>query len=165
MQMIFKHPDTSLNSMVCSIRLSFEYVDMRETYLELAELLKLYANKLPFKLIVEIPDKMFRQNSIQIKEYKALFQKYNIDMGIYEFIGESSDYQYLQDLRPVYIKGEASYFLTQSDQALSALRLITDTVGISLIASGVMNAETLEKLQAKDVYIIQGRATEMIELV
>ena len=164
MQMIFKHPDTSLNSMVCSIRLSFEYVDMRETYLELAELLKLYANKLPFKLIVEIPDKMFRQNSIQIKEYKTLFQKYNIDMGIYEFIGESADYQYLQDLRPVYIKGEASYFLTQSDQALSALRLITDTVGISLIASGVMDAETLEKLQAKDVYIIQGRATEMIEL-
>ena len=164
MQMIFKHPDTSLNSMVCSIRLSFEYVDMRETYLELAELLKLYANKLPFKLIVEIPDKMFRQNSIQIKEYKTLFQKHNIDMGIYEFIGESADYQYLQDLRPVYIKGEASYFLTQSDQALSALRLITDTVGISLIASGVMDAETLEKLQAKDVYIIQGRATEMIEL-
>ena len=165
MQMIFKHPDQSLNSMVCSIRLSFEYVDMRETYLELTELLKLYANKLPFKLIVEIPDKMFRQNSIQIKEYKTLFQKYNIDMGIYEFIGESADYQYLQDLRPVYIKGEASYFLTQSDQALSALRLITDTVGISLIASGVMDAETLEKLQAKDVYIIQGRATEMIKLV
>ena len=165
MQMIFKHPDQSLNSMVCSIRLSFEYVDTRETYLELAELLKLYANKLPFKLIVEIPDKMFRQNSIQIKEYKTLFQKYNIDMGIYEFIGESADYQYLQDLRPVYIKGEASYFLTQSDQALSALRLITDTVGISLIASGVMDAETLEKLQAKDVYIIQGRATEMIKLV
>jgi len=164
MQMIFKHPDASLNSLVCSIRLSFEYMDMRETYLELTELLKLYASKLPFKLIIEIPDKMFRQNSTQIKEYKALFQKYNIDMGIYEFIGESSDYQYLQDLRPVYIKGETSYFLTQSDQALSALRLITDTVGISLIASGVMNMETLEKLQAKDVYIIQGRATEMIEL-
>ena len=165
MQMIFKHPDKSLNSMVVSIRLSFEYMDMRETYTELAELLKAYASKLPFKLIIEIPDKMFRQNSIQIQEYKGLFQKHNIDMGIYEFIGESSDYQYLQDLRPVYIKGEASYFLTQSDQALSALRLITDTVGISLIASGVMNAETLEKLQAKDVYIIQGRATEMIELV
>ena len=164
MQMIFKHPDASLNSMVCSIRLSFEYMDMRETYTELAQLLKLYANKLPFKLIVEIPDKMFRQNSTQIKEYKALFQKYSIDMGIYEFIGESSDYQYLQDLRPVYIKGETSYFLSQSDQALSALRLITDTVGISLIASGVMDTETLEKLQAKDVYIIQGRATEMIEL-
>ncbi|MBC8237919.1 MAG: diguanylate cyclase, partial [Helicobacteraceae bacterium] len=159
MQMIFKHPDASLNSMVCSIRLSFEYMDMRETYTELAQLLKLYANKLPFKLIVEIPDKMFRQNSTQIKEYKALFQKYSIDMGIYEFIGESSDYQYLQDLRPVYIKGETSYFLSQSDQALSALRLITDTVGISLIASGVMDTETLEKLQAKDVYIIQGRAT------
>ena len=86
-------------------------------------------------------------------------------MGIYEFIGESSDYHYLQDLRPVYIKGEPSYFLSQSDQALSALRLITDTVGISLIATGVMTIEALEELQAKDIYVIQGRATEMIELI
>lgn len=165
MHMMFTKPDKSLKSSICSIRLSFEYVDMRETYNELSELLRVYASKLPFKLIVEIPDKMFRQNSIQIQEYKALFEKYNIDMGIYEFIGESADYQYLQDLRPVYIKGETSYFLTQSDQALSALRLITDTVGISLIATGVMDMQTVEELHAKDIYVIQGRATEMIELV
>ena len=164
MKMMFQQPDLKLQGSVCSIRLSFEYVDMKETYTELSELLRNYARKLPFTLIVEIPDKMFRQNSLQIKEYKALFEKYNIDMGIYEFIGESDDYQYLQDLRPVYIKGEKDYFLTQSDQALSALRLITDTVGISLIATGVMNLETLEELNAKDIHVIQGKATELIEL-
>ena len=164
MKMMFTSPDTKLRGSVCSLRLSFEYLDMRETFVELSELLTMYAHKLPLKLIVEIPDKMFRQNSTQINEYKTLFERYNIDMGVYEFIGESVDYQYLQDLRPVYIKGETSYFLTQSDQALSALRLITDTVGISLIATGVMDLETLEQLEAKDVHIIQGRATEMIEL-
>jgi len=105
-----------------------------------------------------------RTNSKEVKQYKELFQKYQIEMGIYEFIGESGDYQYLQDLRPVYIKGESDYFLTQSDQSLSALRLITDTVGISLIAVGVMDMETLNRLEAKDIHIIQGRATEMIEL-
>ena len=165
MNMMFKTPDMKLKGSVCSIRLSFEYMDIRDTYTELSELLKMYANTLPFKLIIEVPDKMFRQNSVHIQEYKALFEKYNIDMGIYEFIGESSDYQYLQDLRPVYIKGETSYFLTQSDQALSALRLITDTVGISLIATGVMDLQTVKELQAKDVNVIQGRATEMIELL
>ena len=163
--MMFKTPDIDLKGSVCSLRLSFEYLDIRETYEELSELFKLYADKLPFKLIIEVPDKMVSQNSIQIKEYKTLFEKYGIDMGVYEFIGESSDYQYLQDLRPVYIKGEPSYFITQSDQALSALRLITDTVGISLIATGVMDLETLEKLEAKDVHIIQGRATEMIDII
>jgi diguanylate cyclase (GGDEF)-like protein len=164
MNMMFKKPDLSLKANVCSIRLSFEYMDMRETYIELADLLKNYGQKLPFKLIVEVPDKMFRQNSTQIKEYKTLFDKYHIEMGIYEFIGESADYQYLQDLRPVYIKAETSYYLTQSDQALSALRLITDTVGISLIATGVMDMETLEKLSAKNVHVIQGRATEMVDI-
>ena len=164
LNMMFKTPDIELKDSVCSLRLSFEYLNIQDTYVELNDLFKNYAGKLPFKLIIEIPDKMFRQNSTQIQDYKALFEKYNIDMGIYEFIGESVDYQYLQDLRPVYIKAETSYFLSQSDQALSALRLITDTVGISLIATGVMEMETLEKLEAKDVHIIQGRATEMIDL-
>ena len=164
LNMMFKTPDPKLKDSVCSLRLSYEYLDLRDTYKELSELFRLYADKLPFKLIIEIPDKMFSKNTIPIREYKALFEKYNIDMGVYEFIGESVDYQYLQDLRPVYIKGESSYFISQSDQALSALRLITDTVGISLIATGVMDMETLEKLEAKDVHVIQGRATEMIEL-
>ncbi len=163
--MMFKTPDSNLKGLTCSLRLSFEYLDMKETYHELSNLFREYAKHLPFKLIMEIPDRLVRKNSEQIKQYKALFEKYNIDMGIYEFIGESSDYQYLQDLRPAYIKGETSYFLSQSEQALSALRLITDTIGISLIATGVMDLETLEKLEAKDIFVIQGRATEMIALV
>ena len=165
MHMMFTRPDMKLKSSTCSIRLSFEYLDLSDTYEELSELFREYANNLPFKLIIEMPDKLVRSNSKAVKLYKTLFEMYGIETGIYEFIGESSDYQYLQDLRPVYIKGESSYFLTQSDQSLSALRLITDTVGISLIATGVMEMETLRKLQEKDVHIIQGRATEMIALL
>ena len=105
-----------------------------------------------------------RQDSKLIREYIELFRKYNISIGIFEFIGESDDYKYLQDLRPVYIKGESSYFLTQSDQSLSALRLITDTLGIALIAVGVADIETLEKLKNRDIHIIQGKVTEMLEI-
>ena len=165
MRMMFTHPDKKLTSSTCSIRLSFEYLDLSETYDELSELFREYARALPFKLIIEMPDKLVRSNSKVVKLYKKLFETYNIETGVYEFIGESADYQYLRDLRPVYIKGESSYFLTQSDQSLSALRLITDTVGISLIATGVMELETLHKLQEKDIHIIQGRATEMITLL
>ena len=86
---------------------------------------------LDLNLSLKMPDKLVRRNNKEIKRYKALFEKYDIEMGIFEFIGESVDYQYLQDLRPVYIKGEPGYFLSQSDQSLSAFRLITDTVGIS----------------------------------
>ena len=164
MNMLFKTPDSKLKTSTCSVRLSYEYLNLKDTYQELNQLLKKYASKLHLELIIEIPDKLMRSNSQEVKLYKELFERYNIGIGIYEFIGESADYQYLQDLRPVYIKGESDYFLTQSDQGLSALRLITDTVGISLIATGVMNMDTLHKLNEKDIYIIQGRATEMIEL-
>ncbi|MFT5835818.1 MAG: diguanylate cyclase (GGDEF)-like protein [Sulfurimonas sp.] len=164
LSMMFKTPDMTLKSSICSLRLPFDYLIQDNTYESMNELFNVYASKLPFKLIIEMPDKLVRQNSTLIKRYKALFEKHNIDMGLFEFIGESVDYQYLQDLRPVYIKGETSYFLSQSDQALSALRLITDTVGISLIATGVMTMETLNKLHEKDIHIIQGRATEMVEL-
>jgi len=165
MHMMFTHPDKKLTSSTCSIRLSFEYLDLSETYDELSALFREYARALPFNLIIEMPDRLVRSNSKVVKLYKKLFETYNIETGVYEFIGESADYQYLRDLRPVYIKGESSYFLTQSDQSLSALRLITDTVGISLIATGVMELETLHKLQDKDIHIIQGRATEMITLL
>jgi EAL domain-containing protein (putative c-di-GMP-specific phosphodiesterase class I) len=106
---------------------------------------------------------MVRKDSKYIKLYKELFDQYNINIGIFEFIGESDDYQYLQDLRPVYIKGESTYFLTQSAQSLSALRLITDSIGISLIAVGVMDMDTVEKLAQKHITIIQGRATELLD--
>jgi len=161
---MFQTPDMTLQGSVCSLRLSYEYLVSQNTYDELHTLLNRYGTQLPLKLILEIPDKLMRQNSKTIKAYKALFEKYKIDIGIYEFIGESADYHYLQDLRPVYIKAESSYFLTQTHQSISALRLITDTIGISLIASGVMDMETLHKLEEKDIHIVQGRATEMIEL-
>ncbi|MEA3228265.1 MAG: LapD/MoxY N-terminal periplasmic domain-containing protein [Campylobacterota bacterium] len=164
MHKLFKTPDMRLKNSTCSLRLSYEYLQLSTTYEDLQTLLKEYGTKLTLKLILEIPDKLMRQNSKDIKLYKALFEKYHIEIGIYEFIGESIDYNYLKDLRPVYIKGESSYFLTQSDQGLSALRLITDTLGISLIATGVMDMDTLHQLQDKDIHTIQGRATEMVEL-
>jgi len=162
--MLFKTPDMVLSSSTYSLRLPYEYLEAPNTYHEISELLRANAATLPFKLIIEMPDRLVRQDSMQIRQYEELFRKYNIDIGIFEFIGESDDYQYLQDLRPVYIKGESSYFLTQSDQSLSALRLITDTVDISLIAVGVMEMETLEKLEEKGIHIVQGRVTEELEI-
>ncbi len=163
--MIFASPDMRLKGKTCSIRLSYEYLNHQNTYLKLTTLFKKHASKLPFKLVIEMPDKLVRQNSEQIKLYKKLFEDYNIEMGIFEFIGENVDYQYLQDLRPLYIKAEANYFINQSDQAISALRLITDTVGISLVATSVMDMTTLKKLKEKDIYIVQGRITETINIV
>ncbi|MCK4974378.1 MAG: diguanylate cyclase, partial [Sulfurimonas sp.] len=117
--MLFKIPNMILRASTYSLRLPHEYLIAPDSYSNMNELLRIHAATLPFKLIIEMPDKLVRQDSIQIKQYIKLFRKYNIDIGIFEFIGDSEDYQYLQDLRPVYIKGEGSYFLTQNDQSLS----------------------------------------------
>ena len=162
--MILKNTNKLPASSTYSLRLPSEYLESQETYDEIAKLLRSSASSLPFKLIIELPDRMVRKDSKYIKLYKELFDKYNIDIGIFEFIGESDNYQYLQDLRPVYIKGERTYFLTQSAQAISALRLITDSIGISLIAVGVMEMDAVEELAKKHITIIQGRATELIKI-
>ncbi len=164
LDMMFKTPDSRLENDTYSLRLPFEYLVLSSTYDKMKALFSVYALTLPFRLIIEIPDKLASQNSELVQDYKRLFEKYQIEMGIFEFIGESKDYQYLQDLRPIYIKGEPSYFISQNEQGLSALRLITDSLDISLIATGVMDMETLEQLEAKEIYIVQGRVTEMIEL-
>ena len=162
LNMLFKHNDNGFNNEICSLRLPYEFLTLSSTYDEMKSILNTYSSQLSFKLIIEMPDKLVSQNSKLVKDYKKLFEKNSIEMGVFEFIGESTDYQYFQELRPVYIKGESSYFLSQSDKSLSALRLITDSIGISLIASGVMDLDTLEELKQKDINIIQGKATELI---
>ena len=163
LDMMFKTPDSNLENETYSLRLPYQYLKQSGTYDRMKALFSVYALTLPFRLIIEIPDKLASQNSELVQDYKRLFERYQIEMGIFEFIGESKGYQYLQDLRPVYIKGEPSYFISQNEQSLSALRLITDSLGISLIATGVMNIDTLEQLEAKEIHIVQGRVTDMIE--
>ncbi|WP_373035828.1 LapD/MoxY N-terminal periplasmic domain-containing protein [Sulfurimonas sp.] len=164
LNVIFKKPDTKLRGRVCSIKLSYDYIMHDETYKDMKNLFDNYASGLPFKLIIELPDKLVRTNSQEIKEYKALFDRYKIEIAIVEFIGEGTDYQYLQDLRPVYIKADKNYFIDQNEHILSALKLITDSAGISLIATGVSNMTTLNTLTKRDIYVIEGEVTEMIEL-
>lgn len=163
LDMMFTQPDMRLRGSTCSIRLPYDYLYPKDTYDFMVNLFEQYAQKLPFKLIMEMPDKLISQNSESVKLYKELLEKYGFEMGVFEFIGESHDYQYLQDLRPAYIKGEADYYLNQSEQSLAALRLITDSVGIELIATGVMDMDTLRALEDKSIYIIQGRATEALQ--
>ena len=163
LEMMFMQPDMKLQSSTCSLRLPFDFLDSSDTYDHMYKLFQEYAKKLPFRLVIEMPDKLIRQNSKAVKLYKKLLDEHNIELAIFEFIGESTDYQYLQDLRPTYIKGEKDYFLGQSEQSLSAFKLITDAIGIDLIATSVMDMDTLRELQNKEVYIVQGRVTEMLE--
>ena len=160
--MTFTLPDMLPQKETYALRLSYEYLNNKDSYIKISKLLDEYAAKLPFKLIIEIPDKLVQQNFEYVKHYKKLFERYKIEIGIFEFIGENTEYEYLQEIRPLYIESGANYFLSQSSQAISALKLIADTLNIKLIATGVMDMQTLQELERKEIHIIQGRISEMI---
>ncbi|MCF6339557.1 MAG: diguanylate cyclase [Sulfurimonas sp.] len=164
LNLLFKTPQIVLKAKKYALRLPLEYLEATNSYNEISSLLQTNAATLPFKLIIELPDKLVNNNSALIMQYKKLFDMYNIDIGIFEFIGESDDYQYLQNIKPVYIKGEGNYFLTQNTQSLSALRLITDSVDISIIAVGVVDIKILKELQKKGIELFQGKVTEDLEI-
>jgi len=159
---LFSQPDTNLAKTSSSIRLPYEYLKLADTYDKMKELFEKYAYTLPFKLTIGMPDRLVNKNTEQVKEYKKLFEEYNISMGIFEFIGESSDYTYLQTLRPEYIKGEPHYFVSQSRHTIAALKRITDTLNISLIATGVSTMKEVEQLHEKGIDIVQGKVTELL---
>lgn len=163
LKMMFIQPDMKLQSSTCSLRLPFDFLNSADTYALMSKLFQEHAHKLPFKLIIEMPDKLVCQNSKAVKLYKKLLDDYNIELAIFEFIGENTDYHYLQDIRPTYIKGGKDYFLGQSERSLNALKLITNSIGIDIIATSVTDTNTLHQLQEKEIYIVQGRVTEMLE--
>jgi len=145
-----------------SLRLAYEFLILEETFSTMQKLFKHYAKELNFQLIIEIPDKLTQKYAKLANDYQTLFEEYGIKLGIFEFIGENHDYTYLQELRPIYLKGESSYFISQSEQSVSALRLITDSIGTTLIATGVMDEKVLNELSTKGVHTIQGRATDLL---
>ena len=163
LNILLKTPDKALHNTVCSLRLPYEFLVQPTSYDEVQTLLNHYARKLPLKLIIEMPDKFMRQEKHLVQKYKKLLEKLHIELGIFEFIGESHDYQYLQQLRPLYIKADVGYYLSQSLQSLSALKLVSDSIGIELIASGVIDIESLKKLQNREIYTIQGKITESLD--
>lgn len=162
LDMLFKTPDNSLRSSVCSLRLSYDYLKTQDAYEHISSLLRGYAKGLPFKLIIELPDRLAYEHFEHVILYKDMFEKYGIEIGIFEFIGESGEYKYIQNLRPVYIKAEASYLISIQEQTLSALRLITDSVGIKLIAAGVNEVDILDILVKKGIDTVQGAVTKSL---
>ncbi len=147
-----------------SLRLSNEFLEEKENYNFIQKVLKEYGKKLEFELVFELPDRFVSNSFEMVALYKKLAQSYEkISLGLFEFIGESSDYGYLQELKPTFIKSEKDFFLSIEEYNLNALKILADSVDIDLIAVSVMDKESLEKLQKRDIHIVQGRVVELIQ--
>jgi diguanylate cyclase (GGDEF)-like protein len=139
-----------------SINLSSEFLKDPHAYNQLSTLLKSYAKEIDFDISFEISDSFTIKNLDIVKNFVSMFKKYNYQFGLNSYTGESYDVDYLKELHPKFIKSDKSYLLDQSDDSMNALQLVTDSLGIKIIASFVKDEEELEKLKRKHVHLIQG---------
>ena len=163
LEMLFK--DVALRYSHCSLRLPYEYLVHEHTYDALVSLLSQNSRKLPRKLMLEMPYHFFQTKKLQAKAYKALLEKYRIQIGIYEFATQSHDFEYLKELKVLHITAQADYFLSQDEKSLSNLKALQIPENSLFIASGVLDLETLEKLQERDIRIIKGNITQELEII
>ena len=151
-----------LDGSICSIRLSNEFIKDQKAFNELSALFEKYAKTLKFSLSFEVTDSFAINNTAAVKSFVELFSKYNFDFGINSFTGESSDFSYLKELNPKFLKADCAFLLDQSHDSMSALQVITDSLGINIVATFVKNTDELEKLQNMHINSVQGPVTDTI---
>jgi EAL domain-containing protein (putative c-di-GMP-specific phosphodiesterase class I) len=151
-----------LDGSTCSIRLSNEFIKDAKAFSELSALFERYAKTLKFKLSFEVSDSFAINNTVAVKAYVDLFAKYKFGFGINSFTGESKDFSYLKELNPEFLKADCAFLLDQSRDSMSALQVITDSLGIEIIATFVKNQEELTKLLEMHINSVQGPVTDSI---
>jgi len=151
-----------LDGTLCSIRLSNEFIKDPSAFNDLSSLFNRYAKDLKFKLYFEVSDSFAVHNTLRVKSIVELFNQHGFDFGINSFTGESNNYAYLKELNPAFIKADSSFLLDQSQDSMSALQIVTDSLGIEIIASGVCNEDELKKLNQMNINIVQGPVTDKL---
>ena len=151
-----------LTNKICSVRLSNEFIKDPHAFEALASLLKQHAKELKFKLFFEISDSFIIKNPTVVRRFLELFKLYGCGFGINAFASESDDFAYLKEFNPSFIKADVSFLLDQSKDSMLAMQVITDSLGIRIIATSVTEREQLDGLLALDVSRIQGPLTQSI---
>ncbi|QSZ42098.1 EAL domain-containing protein [Sulfurimonas aquatica] len=155
-----KHEE--IDDCLCSIRLSKEFINDPSSYNELSSLFSQYARTLNFKLSFEVTDTFAIKNTEAVEAFVRLFAKYGFGFGINSFTGESNDFTYLKQLNPAFLKADTAFLLDQSHDSMSAIQIMTDSLGIEIIATFVRTNEELEALQKMHINSVQGPVTDML---
>ncbi len=101
--------------------------------------------------------------------FSKLLKRHGAGFGIDNFSIDAQGLGYLKEVNPDYIKADCSFFLDLKDDenatASESLSIITESLGISLIATAVEDKETITKLKAFDVHYIQGSVVNTPEML
>lgn len=138
-----------------SIQLPISFVEDLNNYSKLKELVVSYKISNNQNIIFEIEEEAFNKNLDNTVIYINLFKEFGFKFAIFNFIANSDDYTYLKELKPLYIKA-SKYFLLESRQSLSVLKILTQSLDIKLIATSVSKVSDIEILFEIGIDAISG---------
>ncbi|MDY0328395.1 MAG: LapD/MoxY N-terminal periplasmic domain-containing protein [Arcobacteraceae bacterium] len=144
-----------------TIQVSSQFIENRDTYENLKQLFESTKLQVKCRIIFEIPESVINKYYANSLLYIKLFKEYNFGFGINSFIADSEDYIYLKELKPIFVKADKQYLL-DTEQNINVLKIVLDSLGIKLIATGVNDKNELEKLHKKGVDIVAGMVVDKL---
>ena len=139
----------------CTFKLPNDFFRDESSFELLDKLLSQHSKDSDIKLSFEIADSFVIKNLQLVKSFINIFNRYGYAFGIHSFTGESDDYAYLKVLNPAFIKADSAFLLDQSKETMNTLLLITDSLGIQVIATTVKSKDDIERLNTLHIGIIQ----------
>ena len=111
------------------IQLSSLFLNNINTYEKLKYLFIETKKQLKCEIIFEISETQINNHYETSLLFIKLFKEYGFDFGINSFIADSEDYQYLRDLKPIFVKADKQYLL-DTNQNINILKIILNSLGI-----------------------------------
>ncbi len=95
-------------------------------------------------------------------QFSALLKGYGYSFGIDNFSISNEPLEFLQKIKPAYIKASKSFFFdlqnSENSTASDSLSILTKSVGIKMVATAVESLDDIEKLEKMGVDYVQGSA-------
>ena len=162
MEVLFSKYHSKFQHINYSIRLPKAFLEEENNFEKLSTLLEKQKKKMLKNLCFEIADSFAVHKTATVLGYVDLFKKYDYALGIHSYTASANDFTYLKDINPRYIKADTQFLLDQSQDAINTLQVITNSLDIAIIATGVQTKEDVEKLQKYNIFIFQGSIADSI---
>lgn len=144
---------------ITTIQLSSDFLTNIYAYEKLKRLFERLRNQIKGRIVFEISEALINKHYETTLLFVNLFKEYHFGFGINNFIADSQDYSYLKKIKPSFVKVDKEYLLGNV-QNINILKIILESLGINLIATGVNSIEELNLLYENNITIITGRVVD-----
>ena len=162
LKLLFINYHSKLQHINYAIKLPKEFLEDEDNFDKLALLFENQKKNNSAHLCFEVADSFASHKTATVLGYADLFKKYGFRLGIHSYTASANDFSYLKDINPKFIKADAHFLLDQSQDAINNLQVITNSLDIQIIATGVQTQEETEMLRRYNIYKLQGAIVESI---